>query len=275
MDVHISSEVSTSRTYADGSGDEAHSRFISFFGSSRLDFLRRCLVKKYGLRVASYLIQDLRESSIRQYETAWTALIRYVRLEKLSAFDEQVILEFFIWLHEKCNLAPNTIASYRSALVKPLDLGFNFTITAARFTELCKAFFHIRPSPLWIEPQWSLNKALDFLMTRRFSVNPSLEDITLKTIFLLALASGRRVSELHSFLRRKGFIVFGEHYSWVRIHPNPQFLAKNETAAFRRGPLMINAFKDSAGEHHPLCPVAALKLYLRFSPGTQTPPVCS
>ena len=59
--------------------------------------------------------------------------------------------------------------------------------------------------------------------------------------------------------------MFGDHYEWVRIHPNPQFLAKNETAAFRRGPLMINAFKDSAGEHHPLCPVAALKLYLRSS----------
>ena len=91
-------------------------------------------------------------------------------------------------------------------------------------------------------------------------MNPSLEDITLKTVFLLALASGRRVSELHSLLRRRGFIVFGEHYSWVRLHPNPQFLAKNETASFRHGPLMINAFRNAAGEHHPLCPVAALRL---------------
>ena len=143
---------------------------------------------------------------------------------------------FFIWLHEKCRLQPNTIAPYRSALVKPLSVGFGLVITAERFAELSRSFFNVRPPPLWLEPQWCLNKALDFLKTRRFAVNPSLEDITLKTIFLLALASGRRVSELHSFLRRRGFIVFGDHYSWVRIHPNPHFLAKNETSAQRRGP---------------------------------------
>ena len=103
---------------------------------------------------------------------------------------------------------------------------------------------------------------LDFLKTRRFSVNPSLEDITLKTIFLLALASGRRVSELHSFLRRNEFIVFGEHYNWVHIHPNPHFLAKNETSAQRCRPLLINVFKNDDGEYHPLCPMDSLKKYI-------------
>ena len=57
--------------------------------------------------------------------------------------------------------------------------------------------------------------------------------------------------------------MFGEHYDWVRIHPNPQFLAKNETASFRRDPLLINSFKNPNGEHHSLCPVSALRLYLR------------
>ena len=42
-------------------------------------------------------------------------------------------------------------------------------------------------------------------------------------------------------------------------------LAKNETSAQRCGPLLINAFKDDNGEHHPLCPVLSLKLYLRAS----------
>ena len=68
-------------------------------------------MKKYGLHVTRYLLRDLRESSIRQYETAWTALLRYVRLEKLSSFEEKTILGFFVWLFEKCNLQANTIAS--------------------------------------------------------------------------------------------------------------------------------------------------------------------
>ena len=118
-----------------------------------------------------------------------------------------------------------------------------------------------------VEPQWSLNKVLNFLKTRRFTVNPSLEDLTLKALFLLALASGRRVGELHSLIRRKVFIVFGEHYNWVRIHPNPQFLAKNETASFRRGPILINAFKINSTTHHVLCPVNALRIFLNASRG--------
>ena len=64
--------------------------------------------------------------------------------------------------------------------------------------------------------------------------------------------------------------MFGDHYEWVRIHPNPQFLAKNETAAFRRDTLVIHSFKNADGEHHSLCPVNALRLYLRSSRHVRT-----
>ena len=266
-DVQIPSEISTSGTFADGSREEAHRRFILFLGPSRLDFLRRCLKEKLGPQVTGYLLKELRESSIRQYETAWTSLLRYVRLKKLCSFSEIIILQFFIWLFENGPLQANTIASYKSALKKPLRLGFNIHIDSEHFIELSRAFFHIRPPPPMVEPQWSLNKVLNFLKTRRFTVNPSLEDLTLKALFLLALASGRRVGELHSLIRRKGYIVFGEHYSWVRLHPNPQFLAKNETATFRRGPILINAFKNASNNHHALCPVNALRTFLAASRG--------
>ena len=92
----------------------------------------------------------------------------------------------------------------------------------------------------------------------------------MKTIFLLALTSGRCVSELHSFLRRRGFLVIRELYDWVCIHPNPQFLAKNETASFRHETLLINSFKNANGEHHSLCPVLALKMYLRATQHVHT-----
>ena len=60
------------------------------------------------------------------------------------------------------HLQANTITSYRSALVKPLLLGLNHTVDSGRFTELCRAFFHIRPPPPMVKLQWSLNKVLDF-----------------------------------------------------------------------------------------------------------------
>ena len=266
-DVHISQEISTSSTYADCTGDEAHRRFVSYLGPSRLDFLRRCLTERHGLQVADYLVHEHRESSIRQYETAWTALLRYVRLKKLCSFSENTILRFFIWLFEKCKLQANTISSYRCALIQPLQLGFDIVVNIRTFLQLSRSFFLKRPPPTMVEPQWCLNKVLNFLKTRRFTTNPSLEDITLKALFLLALASGRRVGELHSLLRRKGFIVFGGHYSWVCIHPNPQFLAKNETSSFRRGLIMITTFRNADNEHHVLCPVDALRKFLIASRG--------
>ena len=191
--------------------------------------------------------------------------MRFVRLKKLSSLTERNILEFFIWLFEKGSLQANTIASYKCALDRPLRFGFNISLNSGRFSELSKAFFHIRPPPTSVEPEWSLNKVLDFLKSRRFTLNPTLSDITLKALFLLALATGRRVSELHSLLRTKGYIVFGKDYKWVRLYPNPQFLAKNETSKFRRGPLLIHAFLNSQGEHNSLCPVKNLKNFLHAS----------
>ena len=65
-DVQISSDVSTSSTYADDPGDVALPSFLSHLGPTRLGFLRRCCVKKYGLHITCSLLLDLRESSIRQ-----------------------------------------------------------------------------------------------------------------------------------------------------------------------------------------------------------------
>ena len=61
--------------------------------------------------------------------------------------------------------------------------------------------------------------------------------------------------------------MFGKRYEWVRIHPNPQFLAKNESSSFRRGPILINAFMNSSNEHHALCPVDTLRKFLAASRG--------
>ena len=61
-------------------------------------------------------MQDLSELTIKWHETAWMAVVRYVRLKKSCSFLEWIILEFLIWLNEVNNLQPNAIASYRRPL---------------------------------------------------------------------------------------------------------------------------------------------------------------
>ena len=201
--VQISAEVSASCTYADDLGDIALRRFLSYLGHTHLGFLHRCFVKKYGHHVTRYLVHDLRKSSIRQYETARTASLRYVRLEKLSSFEEKTILGFFMWLFEKCNLQANTNASYRSALVKPLSVEFGLLI-GSDIAELAKSIFHTRPPPSLVEPHCCHNKALDFLKTRRFTVLPTLADFTIKTF---SAGSGFRQTCFRAsfFSEKKGF----------------------------------------------------------------------
>ena len=64
-----------------------------------------------------------------------------------------------------------------------------------------------------------------------------LEALTLKALLLMDLVSSKLVSELHSLIRKRS-IAFGEHYNWVRLHPNSQFIDKNEQSPLRRGPIL-------------------------------------
>ena len=47
------------------------------------------------------------------------------------------------------------------------------------------------------------------------------------------------------------------------LFPNPEFLAKTESASNRHKPIVIKSFKLPSGRHHRLCPVLALKCYIR------------
>jgi len=82
-------------------------------------------------------------------------------------------------------------------------------------------------------------------------------------VFLIGLASGVRICELHSLLGGSSFIKFDDNFNSVTLFPNPEFWAKTESATFRRKPIVINSFKLPSGNHHRLCPVLALKCYLR------------
>lgn len=66
-----------------------------------------------------------------------------------------------------------------------------------------------------------------------------------------------------TFIRNRNSIVSDEDMNSVTIHPNPELLAKNESMTFWHKPLVIKSFKLSSGAYHCLCPVLALKAYMR------------
>ena len=113
------------------------------------------------------------------------------------------------------------------------------------------------------EPKWNLDLVLNLLSSNSFNINVSKEFLTMKCIFLLALALGNRISEFHSLLRGSKFIKFSRNNKSVTLIPNASFLAKNESPSFRRMPMKVLAIFNRDGSPHSLCPVNALSLYLK------------
>ena len=95
---------------------------------------------------------------------------------------------------------------------------------------------------------------------------------TLKTVFLLALGSGKRRSEIHAWQNRN--IKHQSDWSKVSLYPLPSFLSKNQLA--KEGPdsvapVVIPALAPtldrSLKSDRSLCPVRALRYYLDRTSG--------
>ena len=117
-------------------------------------------------------------------------------------------------------------------------------------------------------PKWNLSIVLHRLTQPPFEPleDAPLKFLTWKTIFLLALASGKRRSEIHAWTLDR-LLCLGE-WEQVQLSPSLSFLTKNQLA--KEGlqaisPVVIQALKcnqDSQDMDTLRCPVSALRCYL-------------
>ena len=112
-------------------------------------------------------------------------------------------------------------------------------------------------------PSWDLLKVLNFLRSSPFEPlsNASLRDITRKTLFLIALATAKRVGELQALSRLVSLSSSSAGLSYVS-----KFVAKTETAA---RPLphsfdvkSLGYFAAGLPDDLLLCPVRSLSAYV-------------
>lgn len=87
-----------------------------------------------------------------------------------------------------------------------------------------------------------------------------------RAVFLLALVSGYRASQLAALTRFPEYTLLAVLRQELIIAPSPAFLAKNEQSDSLIGPLTIQSLLEDSS-YHPLCPVNALGEYLRLSEG--------
>ena len=116
---------------------------------------------------------------------------------------------------------------------------------------------------------WNLSLFLHQLTKPPFEPlrKASLKHLTFKTVFLLALGSGKRRSEIHAWVHKN--IRHQEVWSNVSLYPSPGFISKNHLA--KEGPgcvapgiilALAPTLDKSLKEDRTLCPVRVLCYYL-------------
>ena len=134
-------------------------------------------------------------------------------------------------------------------------------------SELIRSFQRQRPVERSLAPKWDLAFVCAHICKAPFEplTNASLLHLSMKTAFLLAMATAKRVSEIHAFSIDKQHFRFNKLDGSLTLRTQVGFLAKNQLPS--RAPDSINIPKLSNFCHRndfnfKLCPIRAIKVYL-------------
>ena len=234
---------------------------------------RATAIKKQGFSeaVAARIEAPQRRSTRSVYEAKWAIFTKWCISNQVDFRSPSVksVADFLLYLFEVRKLQPSTIDGYRSAIADKLG---NLTVNISKddnLTRLLESFHRDRPKGRRGIPSWNLSLVLHQLTKAPFEPlkEASLKHLTFKTVFLLALGSGKRRSEIHAWQHKN--IRHQSDWSKVSLFPSPSFLSKNQLA--KEGPesvapVVIPALAPtldrSLKSDRTLCPVRALRYYL-------------
>ena len=126
-----------------------------------------------------------------------------------------------------------------------------------RISPISDSFHRDKPKGIRGIPSWNLSLVLHQLTKAPFEAY-----LTYKTVFLLALCSGKRRSEIHAWLHKN----IRHQSDWsVSLYPSPSFLSKKE-GPDSVAPVVIPALAPTLDKlfkgDRSLCPVRAFQYYL-------------
>ena len=234
---------------------------------------RASKIKEQGFSeaVAARIEAPQRGSTRSVYEAKWTIFTKWCDANQVDFRLPPVksVADFLMHLFADKKLQPSTIDGYRSAIADKLG---NTTVSISKddnLTCLLESFHRDRPKGRRGIPSWNLSLVLHQLTKAPFEPlrEASLKHLTFKTVFLLALGSGKRRSEIHAWQHKN--IRHQSDWSKVSLFPSPSFLSKNQLA--KEGPesvapvvipALAPTLDKSLKSDRSLCPVRALRYYL-------------
>ena len=231
-----------------------------------LDLIRDRYEKAgFSKPVADMVAKGRRLSTRRVYASRLRPYLQWCRDKTFDPCTTSVnqVAEFLLQIFSKGFQLP-TVKGYLAA-IQSIHTGTADGVSLNGNKELKFLFEgmnNTRPPQRHIWPAWNIQLVLKFLRGPLFEPlnKASLRNLSVKTLFLIAIASGRRCSELHALTTEKG-IVFSN--AGATLYFAPGFLAKNELSSFSAAPIFIPYLnKGGARDQRLNCPVRALLWYL-------------
>ena len=173
------------------------------------------------------------------------------------------VADFLYWLRYTKGLSVSSLRGYRSVLSAVFRFHLPSLSSDPVIRDLLRSFRLSSVERVMRPPAWDLSKVLTYLVSPAFEPlsQASFRALTLKTLFLLALATAKRVGELQALSSIVTFVAGDACLSYI-----PQFVAKSEslTRSIPRSFLVKSLADFVAGLDVDLllCPVRALRLYL-------------
>ena len=223
------------------------------------------------MEVAERIAAPQRSSTRTIYKSKWALFEKCCRENSIDFSTPSVkqVSDYFMYLYQDLNRHPSTIDGYRMAIIDTLGPAGYHISQSSDLHRLLSSFHRDCPKSSRNLPKWNLSVVLNELKKAPFEPmkDTDLKHLTLKTAFLLALASGKHRSEIHAWVANK--VSNLGQWEKVALFPSSDFIAKNQLA--REGsqsvsPVTISALTTIVDrqfkEDRTLCPVQALRYYL-------------
>ncbi|XP_041953186.1 uncharacterized protein LOC121713015 isoform X2 [Alosa sapidissima] len=225
-----------------------------------------------------YTINNSRAASTNAlYANRWKLFVEWCRArgEEPTSCPVPTILGFLQSRFDG-GLAAATIRVYAAAISASHNKVDGVTVGSHTLvTRFLRGTQRLRRPQRSQTPSWDLPLVLEALCRHPFEPLESTEDkwVSLKTAFLCAMASAKRVGELHALSISRECLQWAPGETGVTLWPNPSFLPKTFSSSFVNQPLHLAAFDPPTGEDGQqgntalLYPVRALRAYIQSTTG--------
>ena len=211
-----------------------------------------------------------RPSTNRIYDDRWLRFARWAAGQGFDPLDPTAaqIASFLFTLFDSHSLSPQTVKGYRTCLGSVLNrTGKAKVVLHKTISDMIASMELQRPRVTPILPHWDLGIVLEALSKPPYEPlrEASFKHLTLKTVFLLAMASAGRRSELHALRFDQNYIQFKPKGAGVTLYFSPEFMRKNQKPNQVNDPWYISAVPTGKPEFGASnCPVRALRYYHRY-----------